>query len=138
MNDIKFDIKKFNNDMNKKIELNKKKRDDLLNEKIIELNKRNEELELMKQNNEPYIKFINELIINFKLIVIDIINFDIYKILYEDNKLLYLGIWFIIFAILLYVLSYNCDVNEKKMNVYIDGYLNNKINNKQIPIYNYQ
>ena len=138
MNDIKFDIKKFNNDMNKKIELNRKKRDDLLNEKIIELNKRNDELEKMKNNNEPYIKFVEEMIINLKLIVIDIMNFDIYKILNDDNKLLYLGIWFIIFAILIYVLSYNCDVNEKKINYYIDEYLNKKINNNQQPKYYYQ
>ena len=109
--------------MNNKIELNKDKRDKLLNEKIIELNKRNNELDTMKQNNEPYIKFIDDMIINLKLILIDIFNFDFYKILTEDNKLLYLGIWFIIFGMLLYILSYNCYFEKNKINNYIDEYL---------------
>ena len=127
MNDIKFDIKKFNNDMNNKIELNKEKRDKLLNEKIIELNKRNIELETIKQNNEPYIKFIDDMVINLKLILIDIIHFDFYKILTEDNKLLYLGIWLIIFGMLLYILSYNCYFEKNKINNYINEYLQHHI-----------
>lgn len=134
MKDIKFDIKKFNDDMNKKIELNRKKRDDLINDKINELNRKNIELEKTKQNNEPYIKFMDDMIENLKLILIDLFNYDIYKILNDDNKLLYLGIWFIIFALFIYVLSNNYEKNNNDTNNHEidDKFINEKILNNRI------
>jgi len=134
MKDIKFDIKKFNNDMNKKIELNRQKRDELINDKINELNEKNINLEKMKENNEPYIKFMDDMVDNLKLILIDLMNYDIYKILNDDNKLLYLGIWFIVFALLIYVLSNNYNTNNHEINNHdIDNkFINEKILNNKI------
>ena len=104
--DIKFDIKKFNMDMNIKIKKNREENDKKLNKKIYELNKKNDDLEKIKINNEPYIIFIDNLLINFKLIIKDFFNLNFKSLFNDDDKLLYLGIWMIIFSLLLYVL---CD-----------------------------
>lgn len=123
--DIKFDIKSFNKNMNDEIIKNKNKREESMKNKINELNKKTEELEKLKKLNDPYINFFDEMIKNFKSICYDIFNLDIYKIINDDNKLFYLGIWFIIFGLILYVSSYNCN-QEYLIKKYINEYLNNK------------
>lgn len=98
----KFDQAKFNSYFSTSIEQVKKIREEKELESLNKINERNKKLDEIKNKNYLFTDFILNLILNLPIILIDILFLNFEELFINEKKLLFLGIWIIIFGLIMY------------------------------------
>ena len=104
-NNIKFYIKSYNNEKNYEIIQYKINKDKVYNDALIDINKNKKNLLMIKNSNEIYLLFINNLIYYLHKFIDDIFILNFNDIINNDSYIFYLGIWLVLFSIILHVFN---------------------------------
>jgi hypothetical protein len=121
----KFDSTKFNQQVDDMI---KKKRENRINKENNNLNniKQKDEFEKKQKEEEiyrsSYIYYFNRWLFSIPRLIINILTFDMFHLLKDDDILLFIGIWLIVIGVFFYF--------------FLNLFKSNNLTNIEIPNYN--